>query len=272
MTARHIIAACALFVVAADAASGQTTFAYRYTAPATFKYVSSDTIVTNMDTPMGPMSTKMGMAGNYTVSVTPKQDSTHVKLEIGELKGTMEAMGQSMAMPEQPFGPIEFMVGRTGAAARPAIPGGAAAAGMGQMGPGSMMSRMFLRLPAGPVRIGATWTDTLNETMDTAGIKMVTSGTSTNTYAADTTVNGQRLHVIRVVTDAAIKGNIDAGGQQMTQNMKMQATSYVLWDPRKSIFVSIDSDGTMTGTMEMAGMGTMNMTATTKNRMRLDEK
>ena len=271
MTVRHLIAACALTVVTANAASAQVTFAYRWDAPTTFKFVSADTIVSNMETPMGAMATKMGMAGRYNLSVTPKPDSALVKLEIGELTGTMEAMGQSMPIPQQPMPAIEFMVGPTGAAQRPVITG-AAVGGMGQTGPGSMISRMFLRLPSGPVRIGATWTDTLNETMDTAGVKMTMTGLATNTYVGDTTVDGRRMHRIRTETDGVLKGDVEAAGQQMKQDMKMKSTSHVLWDPQRRIFVAVDTEGTMTGTMEVAGMGTMNMTATTKNRLRLDNR
>jgi hypothetical protein len=268
MTARHLMVACALIVATADATNGQTTFAYRWDAPASFKFVSADTIVTNMDTPMGAMTTKMGMAGNYNISVTPGPDSTQVKLEIGSLTGTMEAMGQSMPLPTPDFPPVEFKVGPRGSAQNQGI-SGAAVGGAGQMGPGSMISRMFLRLPEGPVRIGATWTDTLNETMDTAGIKMTMNGRTTSTYVSDTTVDGRRMHRLRMVTDGVLKGNVDTGGQQMTQNMKLNSTSDVLWDPQRRIFVAVDTEGTMTGTMEMAGMGTMNMTATTKNRLKI---
>ena len=269
MTVRHWIAACALSVATANAASAQVTFAYRWDAPATFKYVSADTIVSNMETPMGPMATKVGMSGRYTISVTPKPDSSHIKLEVGELTGTMEAMGQTMPLPQQAIPAVEFMVGPTGSSQKSVL-AGASAGALGQTGPGSLISRLFLRLPAGPVRIGATWTDTLNETMDTVGLKMRLNGLTTSTYVSDSTVDGRRMHRIRMETDGVMKGNIEASGQQMTQDMKMKSTSWVLWDPQSRIFIAIETDGTMTGTMDVVGMGTMNMTATTKNRLRLD--
>ena len=270
MLLRPLRVACALAVITAGAASAQTTFAYRYEQPVKFQFVTADTIESRMETPMGPMASTIGLIARYTLNLAPHSDSTHVKLEIDEYSGSMQAMGQTVPIPDDEIGPIELMMSRTGEARTIQDgPGGP----LGQIpGLNLMSARMFVRLPAQPVAVGATWSDTVTETMDSAGMRVQINGKTTGTYLGDTTVSGRRMHVLRVLTDLAITGGGTAGGMDMTQDMKSVGTAVWLWDPQRSIFAEMTGEMTTTGVMNVATMGSMNMNAKMRSRARLADQ
>ena len=270
MLLRPLRVACALSVITAGAASAQTTFAYRYDQPVKFQYVTADTIESTMDTPMGAMTSTVGLTARYTLNLSPHTDSTHVKVEVDELSGSMQAMGQSMPIPDDEIGPFELMMSRRGEART--IQQGAGGA-LGQIpGLNLMSARMFVRLPPEPVAIGATWSDTVAETVDSAGMRVQINGKTVGTYVGDTTVSGRRMHVLRVVTDLAITGGGNAGGMDMTQDMKSVGTATWLWDPQRSIFAQMTGEMTTTGVMNVATMGAMNMNARMRSRAHLAEQ
>jgi hypothetical protein len=242
--------------------------------PAKVVFTTADTVASTINGgPMGAMVTTIGSTSILSLELHAVGDSTHVVSTLTEMKGTMEAMGQSMEIPIPPTAkePAEFMLAQNGetrhvkGTGAPDIARGAA--------PSGAISRMFIKLPEKSLSIGDTWTDTTNEKMDTAGIKMAMTGTTRGTYASDSTVDGVRVKVIRFAGESTMKMSGNMNGMEMSQDVKGTSSALALFDPARNIVIFIREEAKMEGKLDApaANMSAVPITQEIRRTLRLSK-
>jgi len=268
---RRITTAAALILLAgASGVSAQAPL--RYTGmPAKVTYTTADSVASSMNMPTGSMVTSITSTSTLELELHPVGDSTHVVSKLKEMKGMMEAMGQSMEIPMPPtaMDPAEFMLAQNGRT-RHLKGTGAPDIARGST-PSDAISRMFIRLPSTSLKIGDTWTDTIKESMDSANLKMSMTGLTKASYASDSTVDGIKVKVLRFTSDMEMNMAGNVNGMDMTQKVKGSSKSMALFDPARNIVIYIRDDTKMEGTLDApsAGMTSVPISQDIRRTLRL---
>jgi hypothetical protein len=233
---------CMLTSTTAHAQAGRADLRYAATSPMTVTYTQVDTMRNVIpDTPMGAMTIVAALRGVTEFRFAPGPGGLEVTAVVKETSGsvTMPMMGEvpvpSRGTPE----PVSFTILPTGPAPdqMQAVGGAAAAAGAdpaAAFGAAQTLG-IFSLLPGREIALGGTWTDTMNAAMDEDGLVGEVKAVTNGTYAADTTVNGRRLHVLRIQTRTDVETTGEARGTAVQQTMSATATETVLWDPARRL-------------------------------------
>ncbi len=119
-------------------------------------------------------------------------------------------------------------------------------------------SDLFLRLPAQPLRVGLTWTDTLTRTDSTADRKANATAISDYKVEKDTVVNGTPALLVRMTQRAKI--HIDAPvpnqpGMRSDATMEGNTTGFYVFAPKPGRMLARRRTGKISGDVNIAAAG-----------------
>lgn len=268
-----LLAGCATAPPAAAPRSTGVILAYRAAAPATLAYNFADSSnFTITGGAIGDIRASMGSRGTAEVAVAAK-DSTNVamRMRITDLQGTASnsAMGGTTNVTEADVtGEAVLTVSPNGALAVNQVPTISRAAQQTGIGP-SFFRRFTLRLPSTPVARGASWTDTINTSEESAGIRSSVNDVVRATWARDTTVNGNMVHVITHTTQRTLNVTGTSEGVEIAQKLSGSASGYTLWDAQRSVVVERYENTELSGTFDLPAMGLSGLPVTAKGSGRI---
>lgn len=233
MRRRHSLSAAALLLLTATAAHGQADLRYAASQPLNLTYVSADTMKMVMaGMPMGDMNMGSIMRAVTEFRIAPHDGGVEVTPNVTERTGSISTPMGDMPMPGSTGELPAFVVRTTGPSPEEMMTAGS----VGGMDPAAVMGAaqsfaVFTLLPGGEVALGGTWTDTVSADISEDGVTGKAHAVVTGTYAADTTVNGRRLNVLRIETRSEVTVNGETQGMTVQQTMESTANETVLWDP-----------------------------------------
>ncbi len=279
------LAACATFA-GSGCATGPgtpspvgTPLQYGVPSVAAATYHAADTIVSTANTPAGAVTTTITTL--MTVAMQFAEDPAGVRVtgSTESVSGTMSnPMMGTIPIPDAGLGGnLEAIVGRQGVTeiiSAPEIPQMGGLQGVLQ---NSFTQPFFPPLPGGVAEPGTTWADTVEMSVplgdpDLAGMEMDLASTTVTIYTVvgDTVVDGSTYLHIAIAGEAAVEGDMEVSGMQMTQKLSGTNTGLLLWDPRRGLVAYRHTVNEMAGTTSMGAMGTYNTSATTSSRVWLE--
>ncbi len=246
--------------------------AYSAAAPMTLTYHFTDSSTFNMSGgAIGDIRATMAGQGTADVAVAPKGTDVEMRIRITDMDGsaTNSAMGGTTNVTEADInGEAVLTLTPQGAVTVdqvPTISRTAQQAGMGA----SFFRRFAARFPATPIAVGSTWTDTVTAREESAGITSTVTDVVTSTWARDTTVNGQTLHVITHSTQRSLDIAGTTEGVAIAQKLSGTATGQTLWDPQRNVVVERSENTELSGTFDLPAMGLSGLPISAKGSGRI---
>lgn len=135
----------------------------------------------------------------------------------------------------------------------------------------NLVRDFFVRLPDRPMEAGDTWTDTIRTRTENEQTLTISRSILTATIAGDTAVAGRTLLLIRTAYDNTMNLSGNSGGTEISQRLSGTTTGYFLWDAERGLLVERHEVGSLSGTLDLPGMGIggMPVEATVKRNVRL---
>ena len=251
-------AGCATTPGAAPPAPAGVRLAYAATAPTTVSYQFSDSSGFNIQGgAIGDIRVAAHANGTAEATYAPKGTDVEVRLRVTDLEGsfTNSAMGGSTSVTEADVqGEAIISISPRGVMTIGQLPTASRTAqGIG-MGAG-FFRRFTVRLPAGPVQRGASWTDTVSATDEGAGIRSSVRDVVTATWARDTVVAGRTLHVITHAAQRTLEVAGTSDGVEIAQKLSGTASGYTLWDGQRNLIVERFETTDLSGSFDLPAMG-----------------
>jgi hypothetical protein len=246
---------------------------YRVPDPPSLTYVTGDT--TNIDIDAGAMGNlRMRGTGTSTMSAAFSRSAEGIQVTARFLQldaRLSQPMGGAQTATEADVaGDIVFALDSRGHATVISLPEAKGAAPQ-LANPQTLAYEFFPILPGEGMDPGDTWIDTLSYEVEVD--QGMTESTSVLTYTlqGDTVLDGRSLLVITVTGRADVVGSGVTEGMEVIQVFSGDVEGTILWDPRRSIYVSGFFERDMDGTVEVpaAGMPPMPMTVSGRSHVRL---
>jgi hypothetical protein len=260
-----------LTAAAADAQTGRADLRYVAPLPATVTFTTVDTVTSTVSgTPAGDISTTGVIHSVSELRFAPAAEGFVVTATLKALNGVM-----STAMGDEPVEsgegePVEFRLGVTGADMEElsrslgATPEAATSPGE-VLGSGRAMAGL-MNLPGRELRLGETWVDTLRLAPVVEGLQTTMEIVSRGVYAADTTVDGRTLNVLRVTSELTSNLSGAVQGMNITQKATSSTEETVLWDSARRMPLVREATGRMLTESFISDYGiTMIMNAHTRS-------
>jgi hypothetical protein len=248
------------------------TWAYQAATPATLTYNFADSSAfTISGGAIGDIRAGMSSRGVAEIAATPKGTDVEMRIRITDLEGasTNSAMGGTTSVTEADItGEAVLTVTPQGVVTVGQVPTASRAAQQAGIG-SSFFRRFVVRFPARPITMGATWTDTITASETSAGINSTVTDIVTSTWARDTTVNGNTLHLITHATQRTLDIRGSAEGVEIAQKLSGTATGHTLWDARRSVVVEKLENTELSGTFDLPAMGLSGLPVSAKGTGRL---
>lgn len=232
-------------------------------------YEIADTMVLDVNTPLGALEVVSGAAVTMALAFAPDPQGVRVTGTVERLEATMtNPMGPAeTAGLEDVSGVLEVVVGRYGVVHVASFPEVSGALATASSFP-ALAHLLFPRLAEGVADPGSTWTDSV--TMSAEGEVDLTSTTvSTYTLAGDTLADGRTLLRISVAADVAIELEGEQQGTVISQTVEGSVTGFVLWDPGPRLVAFARFEGELEGDLTMPGVPPMPVGITRSTVLRL---
>ena len=272
LAAAVLLAGCASAPAGGPAASPGVTLAYQATAPETLTYSFNDSSAfTISGGAIGDIRVSATSVGTVEAAVTPKETGLEMRMRVTDLEASASnsAMGATLNATESDVtGEAVVTVsprGEHNIAQLPTISRTAQQTGVGA----AFFRRFVVRLPAEPVRVGSTWTDTINAVEESAGIRSSVTDIVTSTWVRDTTVNGRTLNVIAHSTQRTLDVSGNSDGVQISQKLSGTATGETLWDPERHVVAERYESMDLSGTFDLPAMGLSGLPVSAKGSARI---
>ncbi|HEY0303843.1 MAG TPA: hypothetical protein VGC44_02675 [Longimicrobiales bacterium] len=267
ISAGVLLAACSATPPGAPPAPTGVTLRYAATAPATVTYQFADSSGFNIrGGAIGEINVTARGTGTADATLAPKGTDVELRIKITDLVGsfTNSAMGGTINATESDVtGEAVLTLSPRGVMTIGQLPTTTRnAQGVG-MGAG-FFRRFTVRLPAGPIQRGATWTDTVTASDDNSGVKSTVNDVVTSTWARDTVVAGRTLNVLTHSTQRTMEISGSSEGVQIAQKLSGTATGYTLWDAQRSLIVERYENTDLSGTFDLPAMGVSGLPVTAK--------
>ena len=262
-----LLAGCASAPPSAPPAPAGVRISYGATAPATLAYSFSDSSGFNIrGGAIGDITVSARATGTTEAAVAPKGTDVEMRVKVTDLAGSFSnsAMGGTTNVTESDVqGEAVLTVTPTGVLTISQLPTTSRSAqGIG-MGAG-FFRRFIVRLPAGPVARGATWTDTVTASDDNAGVRSAVTDVVTATWARDTVVAGRTLNVLTHSTQRTLEIAGTSEGVEIAQKLAGTATGWTLWDPERNLVVERLENTDLSGTFDLPAMGLSGLPVTAR--------
>jgi hypothetical protein len=260
-----------LTAASADAQTGRADLRYVAPLPATVTFTTVDTVTSTVSgTPAGDMSTSGVIHSVSELRFAPAAEGFIVTATLKALSGVMTTAMGDMPVQSGEGEPVEFRLGVTGADMEElsrslgAQPTEATSPG-DVLGSGRAMAGL-MNLPGREVRLGETWIDTLRLAPVVEGSQATVEIVSRGTYAADTTVDGRTLNVLRVTSETTSNMSGAVQGMNLTQKATSTTEETILWDSARRMPIMREATGRMLTESFMSDYGiTMTMNANTRS-------
>jgi hypothetical protein len=255
-----MLAACAPAATTPPTAPVATTVSLAYAVPpaGTAVYAINDTSTFDIKAgPMGEIRAGFGTSAKAEVTYTQKAANLEATIKLIEFSGSLTnsatGTGQT-ASASDVQGAATLSVTPRGVitvTAMPKISGGADRIGINE----GFFRRLFVRLPAGAVQPGSTWTDTIIATDSSGGLQVASRDIVTSTFARDSSVAGHRVAVITTTAQRTLNIAGNSEGMQIKQTLAGTSSGIVLWDAARGLLVQRTDETTLTGTFDLPAMG-----------------
>jgi hypothetical protein len=246
-----VIALCSL--VAAVPAAAQNSYA----PPGdTLRYHETQKAGVVMTMPQGEVQASVDQDATLAVA-RMAGDSAHAWFESLTLAASTpqgEQKPATDAITRKPFRLTFDARGRVKLVEAPAFP--EALAGFGDLS--NEFTDLFLRLPAKPLRIGLTWTDTLTRADSAAERKMNASSITDYKVDKDTMVNGTPALLVRFTQRANIHMEQPVPGQpgmRSDATMEGNSTGFYVFAPKPGRMLARRRTGKLAGDVNIAAAG-----------------
>lgn len=216
----------------------------------------------------------MGQSSTMQLDMTFEDDPVGVRVtsEVTAWDATVaQPMGGPLtAGPEDLEGPLVFTLDGQGVEDVVSVP--AASGVAAQLANFNARVRgIFPRLPSRAAGAGDSWVDTV--TWSASEGEAETTSTTVYQYMAigDTVVDGRSLLAISVEAETEAETKAVQQGMEMTTTLSGSDSGMLLWDLERALLYASDMNRTMSGTVEVGGMGVppMTMEASGPVRVRL---
>ena len=239
---------------------------YRLPSPPSATYHVTDTTRLTIGTPMGPMEGSGSSSFTFATTFTAEGEGLRVSgaLTAFEAQGNSPLTGTtSISRNQAGVGDFELVLGPRGVGNVVTR----VARGMGDDLPmwADPTEGMFPRLPAGEVRSGDTWTDTVTHSV--AGDESVRVVSYTYTMAGEITVNGRRQ--LEVTFSGDVEVRLDPGGDFAGMTVTGTETGFFLWDADRGLVARAEVSRSYEGSAQVPGQGSISMKTTAVTRVRL---
>jgi hypothetical protein len=266
------LSGCSTTPPPASAAPSGTVFAYMASAPTTAIYQFTDSSNFNIQGgAIGDIRAVTRGTGAAQLTLTPRPNDVEARVRITDLTAsfTNSAMGGTTSVSAADVqGEALLTVTPRGVVTVNQVPTISRAAQ--QVGIGTGFYRRFtIRLPAGAVQRGASWTDTVSSTEETGGIRSTVHDIIAATWARDTVVAGRTLHVITHATRRTLEVAGTSEGVQIAQKLAGTAAGYSLWDAQRNLLFERFEATDLSGTFDLPAMGLSGLPVTAKGEGRV---
>jgi hypothetical protein len=266
------LSGCSTTPPPASAVPSGTVFAYVASAPTTVTYQFADSSSFNIQGgAIGDIRAVTRGTGTAQLALTPRPNGLEARVGITDLTAsfTNSAMGGTTNVTAADVqGEATLTVTPRGVVTVNQVPTISRAAQ--QVGIGTGFYRRFtIRLPAGPVQRGASWTDTVSSTEETGGIRSTVHDIVAATWARDTVVAGRTLHLITHATRRTLEVAGTSEGVQIAQKLAGTASGYSLWDAQRNLLFERFEATDLSGTFDLPAMGLSGLPVTAKGAGRV---
>jgi hypothetical protein len=251
---RTLAAIALLSFAAAVPAAAQNTYA----PPSgdTLRYHETQKTGVVMNMPQGEMQASVDLDATLAVH-RMAGDSAHAWFESLTLAASTpqgEQKPPTDAVIKKPFRLTFDARGRVKLVEAPALP--EALGGFGDLS--NEFTDLFLRLPAKPLKIGLTWTDTLTRADSTADRKVNTSSITDYKVEKDTVASGTPALLVRFTQRATIHADQPVPGQPgMRSDVTMEgnSTGFYVFAPKPGRMLARRRTGKLSGDVNIAAAG-----------------
>ena len=235
-------------------------------------YHVADTTKATVDSPMGPV--QMDQSSSMQLDMTFEDDPVGVRVtsEVAawDFTATQPMGGPVKGGLENLEGPLVFTLDGRGVVDVISVPEASGAAA--QLANFNARTRgIFPRLPNRVAGAGDSWADTV--TWSASEGEAETTSTTVYRYRAigDTVVDGRLFLAISVEAETEAETKAVQQGMEMTTALSGSERGTLLWDLERALLYASDVHRTMSGTVEVGGMGLppMTMEASGPVRVRL---
>lgn len=273
-----LLAATALFVAGCSSSGSpgvpapEPVLGFRLPSVPSATYHVGDTTSATIDSPMGPM--QMSESSTVQLNMTFAEDPAGVRVtgEVAafDVSAEQPMVGRMTAGLDDLEGPLVFTMDGRGVLDVVSVPEASGIAAQ-LAGFNAMARSVFPRLPNRVAGAGDSWADTVAWSGEESGADVTSTTIYQYTATGDTVVDGRSLLAMSVTAESEIETKAVQQGAEMTISISSSETGTVLWDTERALLYASDMDRTMTGTVEVGGMGIppMTMEASGPVRVRL---
>lgn len=273
-----LVAATALFVAGCSSSGSPgvpapaPVLGFRLPSVPSATYHVGDTTTATVDSPMGAL--QMSESSAVRLDMTFAEDPAGVRV-TGEVAAFDAMAEQPMGGPvtaglDDLEGPLVFTLDGRGVVDVISVP---AASGIAaQLSSFNVMVRqMFPRLPNRSAVAGDSWADTVAWSGQDGGGDVTSTAIYQYMAIGDTMVDGRSLLAMSFTAENEFETKAVQQGTETTVSISSNETGTVLWDLERALLYAADLDRTMSGTVEVGGMGIppMTMQASGPVRVRL---
>jgi hypothetical protein len=235
-----------------------TVLAYSMPSPATatYAYTDSSRIVIQAGA-MGTIQMSSSATATTDITYTQKTPNLEATIRVTDFDGSFENSatgGRSTANESQIEGPAVLSVGPRGETTITSLPKLSTIVQSAGLNPGFFRS-FFVRLPAGAVRPGVVWVDTVHTSDGEGGTNVSVDDVVTSTFVRDTVVGGRTLALITTSAQRAVNISGSSDGATITQRLTGPGTGRALWDIERGLLVERSESWELSGTFDLPQMG-----------------
>lgn len=235
-----------------------TILAYSMPSPATATYAYTDSARIMIQAgAMGNIQMSSSATATTDITYTQKAPNLEATIRVTDFDGSFanSATGTTSTVTESQIdGPAVLSVTPRGATTITTLPNLSPTVQSAGMNPGFFRS-FFVQLPAGGVRPGAVWVDTVHTSDSGGGTVVSVDDIVTSTFERDTVIAGRTLAVIKFLAQRAVNISGSSDGATIAQRLTGPGIGQALWDVQRGLLVERSESWELSGTFDLPQMG-----------------
>lgn len=229
--------------------------AYAMPNSPTAQYVYSDSLEVSVNSPMGSMTVPQSSTATLDLTFAQGMGGLEISAAVADFEASAEnpMQGSMRADVSDVSGMLTMTLDRLGNVEVVDLPStSGAAANLASFR--SLAQNMFPRLPGEALTAGEMWVDTVRWSGSDGAADVDSDMVYTSTVVGDTVVSGRRLLAFSVQGAGTLILNVSEQGAQLEQELDVESTTIVLWDPETRMLVSSDTEREFEGVLNIVGM------------------
>lgn len=254
-----VLSACTSAPLSAPTPTAPATMlAYDMPSPAsaTYAYTDSSRIMIQAGA-MGNIQVSSSVTATTDITYAQKAPNLEATIRVTDFDGSFANSatgGRATATESQIDGPAVVSVTPRGATTITTLPKLSPTVQSTGMNAGFFRS-FFIQLPAGGVRPGAVWVDTVHTSDGEGGTVVSVDDVVTSTFVRDTVIGGRTLAVITISAQRAVNISGSSDGVTIAQKLTGPGTGRALWDVQRGLLVERSESWQLGGTFDLPQMG-----------------